>query len=207
VSALEHPRPGTAETGAPVETLRGGRDLPERQGGSPPSIPEEVVGGAGGDGSAWLQFAKDQLAREDARKESLDGRAVTIVTGSAAVVSLLVAAASLSIKNHAFHITHDAKLALVAAGGCFIAAALLAFLTAFPYGYTAPDAREIRDIADDSWDDPKSHVERVVTVTLMDVWGDIQNVNDKKGTAFLLAIVAEALGVVGVAVAAALLFF
>jgi cell division protein FtsW (lipid II flippase) len=46
-----------------------------------------------------------------------------------------------------------------------------------------------------------------VTVTLMDVWGDIQNVNDKKGTAFLLAIVAEALGVVGVAVAAALLFF
>ena len=53
------------------------------------------------------------------------------------------------------------------------------------WGYQAPDAAQIRDIADDGWDEPKSEVERRVTVTLIDVWATIQRVNDKKGAAFL----------------------
>jgi hypothetical protein len=185
----------------------GGRDLPARREGGPPVDPRGASGDDFGDGSAWLEFAKDQLAREDKRKESLDQRAVTIVTGSAAVVSLLVAAASLSIKDHAFSISDNAKWALVTAGILFFAAAIAAILTAYPWGYEAPDAQKIGDIADDAWDDPKSDVERRVTVTLIDVWGTVQTVNDKKGAAFLAAIVAQALGILAVAVGAALVFF
>jgi hypothetical protein len=178
------------------------------EGGQPPDLHVWTdQGGSSGGGSAYLDYVKQQVDREDARKQSVEQRATTVITTSATVVTLLVAGASLSIKDKAFSIPHDAKWALVVAGFLFVAAAVAAIVASYPLIYQEPLPDQMVPIIKDHWDAPESEVQQNAAATLIQVWAAARKSNGVKSQAFRWAVVAQGLAVLATAVGAALIFF
>lgn len=152
----------------------------------------------------YLSYVNEQVAREDARKESLERRGLALVTASGAIVTLLFALAALTIKSSSYTLPHSSKVLLIAAVAAFFAAALCAIGTNYPFKYEEPLPEELRAAIRERWSDPETEVARNAALTQVKVWKSAREKNGKKAGWLLAGIVGQLVGVFLVAAAVAL---
>src|ERR1700694_370776 len=105
--------------------------------GSPEAPASTTDSGA----SILAAYVQAQLARQDARKTSLEQRGITVITTAGALVTLLFGLAALSTKRaQTFALPAGASYLLVVALVLFFGAALAAILTNVPLEYEEADA-------------------------------------------------------------------
>jgi hypothetical protein len=102
-------------------------------------------------GSTYNGFVDAELDRELRRRDTIDRRASTTVTSSAAIVTLSLAIASMQKLGNASLPVGRVPLVLTAAG--FLTAALLAVVAGFGWAYEVPELRTIEDMLRESWTD------------------------------------------------------
>lgn len=150
-----------------------------------------------------LEYLKDQLARQDARKASLEQRGLAVITTSGALVTLLFGLAALSTGSAAtFTLPGTASVLLAIAIVLFVLAAVMAILTNVPIGYQEFEAEPFGKKIEAALVAPRSEVEGNAAKTNRKILASAQAQNDLKGKLLFWAIVVEvaAVGLVGIAV-------
>ena len=83
----------------------------------------------------YVGLLKDELAAQDARKESFERRGLAVITTAGALASLLYGVAAFSTVGRMHALPQDSKELLVVAVVVFVVARVLALLTTFPAYY------------------------------------------------------------------------
>jgi hypothetical protein len=145
------------------------------------------------DESPWAAYVIEQLAREDARKDSLEKRGLAVVTTAGALATLLFAFAAFDQKNDAVLLSGSAVDALKRALIAYLVSAGLAIATNAPFFYAEVKPDAVKKAIKTKWADPTAEYE--ATATRVKVFTRARKVNNLKAVALLLAIAAQAVGV------------
>lgn len=153
-------------------------------------------------GSVLASYISTQLAKQDARKASLEQRGLAVITTSGVLVTLLFGLVALSTRSaDTFILPKHAAYLLAIAVVCFAIAAVTAILTNVPIGYEEPDIEPIRKVARDEWDTPRPKMMRDAALTDLKVLADAKRKNDVKAKLLFRAVSFEVAAVVLVAAA------
>jgi hypothetical protein len=167
-------------------------------------VAEEVQDSAQEPGSSvLLAYLTDQLARQDARKASVEQRGLAVITTSGALVTLLFGLAALSTKSAAtFTLPTSASSLLAVAILLFVIAAVTAILTNVPIDYQEFEAEPFGKRINAALAAPRSQVEGNAAKTNRKILANAQAQNDLKAKLLLIAMAIEvaAVALVGAAV-------
>lgn len=149
--------------------------------------------------SVYSDYVGEQLAREDARQESLERRALAVITSAGAISTLLFGLAAFNIDKKHFTLPASAKLSLSFALAFFLLSALLAIAVNFPTKTDEVDPEELTDILKGRWKDSQFEAERMTTLTRLKVFVSARSQNNKKARFLYAAVIAQGLAVAAVA--------
>jgi len=142
------------------------------------------------------------LSAEVARKTSLEQRAITVITTSSALATLLFGLTALATREtQTYHLDDEARYALVVALSLFLSAALTALATNAPLFYDEVKVDQLRQVVSERWNDPESTAEQQVAFTRLKVLADARAKNGRKAWGLEAALGCEVLAVTAVAVA------
>jgi hypothetical protein len=163
----------------------------------------EAISSGGSDGrSVSWEYVKEQVAREMERKESLEKRALSVITTSGVLASLIFALAAFNIDQKTFDLPGDANVALSIGLVAFFGAAVLALVSNLPIPYeeVTPDALW-RAIRSEPWQKSSQAVLQDTAETEVKVLRDARKKNGYKALVLWLAVLAEvvAIGAIGYA--------
>lgn len=145
---------------------------------------------------------KEKLASEDARKSSLEQRALAVITTSGALVTLLFGLAALSTKREAtFDLSDFAETALAVALGLFIGAAVLALRTNTPVDYQEVEADAIQGRINETPPCTSDEAIKDIALTRVDELRSAREKNGEKARQLQWAVGLEVAAVLAVAVA------
>jgi len=172
------------------------------EGGEPcaPSVPysetmaqQESTGQAASVG-VYRDYIKEQMAREEARKESLERRALAVVTAAGAFATVLFGLAAFSVDRTTFSLSGWAKVTLSFALLGFVASALLAIAVNYPVKYEDVKPDELRDAVQR---DPvaQSAAQRMVALTEVKALKKAREKNGNKADLLAWGIGAEGVAV------------
>ena len=120
--------------------------------------------------TTYGQYVEDELAAQSARKASLEQRAVTVITSSGALATLLFGLAALSTTRDAtFALPQSAGDLLVVSLGCFVVAATFALAANIPLRYQAVRPASIRGRLNESPVRSVTSASRDVALTRLNV--------------------------------------
>jgi hypothetical protein len=141
--------------------------------------------------SVYAEFIKEQLEAQDARRESIERRAMSVITTSGVLVSLLFGLAAVVTSAENFVLPRDARPWLGLSLLLFVVAAIMALLANFPllYRYVKPDA--LRSVVKDKWSDDVKIAEQRSSATRLTVLDNAQILNSLKGYCLIIALVCE----------------
>jgi hypothetical protein len=145
-------------------------------------------------------LVRDLLAREDARKESIEKRGLSVITTSGALATLLLGLATFVTHNPDFTLPPAANTALKRALAAFAVASVLAVLTNLPLFYGEVDPKKLKRDLKPHWSDSQREAENQVAKTLLKITISARKVNGAKAWCLLLGILAEVVAVVFVAI-------
>ena len=148
----------------------------------------------------YPEFVKDLVDAEDARRTTLETRGATIITSSAALVTLLLAFAALVTKRTDFTLESGTQSLLSISVSAFVVAALLAIATYAPHAIRVIDAAKLRLELRAVWDESAEFARKQVTAARLDQLDAGQHANDRKAWLLLIAVLVEVLGVLLLAV-------
>jgi hypothetical protein len=155
--------------------------------------------------SVYSKFIAEQVAREDARKESLESRALAVITSAGAISTLLFALAAFNIDSKHFTLPGSAKLSLLAALGCFFFSAVFAIAVNMPFEYEEVLPEALSKAVNEYWNDSEQAAEKRTSITRLNVLTAARKINGRKALFLLAAITAQGLGVAAIAVAVGLI--
>jgi hypothetical protein len=119
--------------------------------------------------SVYLAFIKEQLAGEDARKDSVEKRGLGVITTSGTLASLLLGLSALETASDDFKLSAAGRDLLVAATLAFALAALASVVTNLPWRYKGVPSSSLQLLVDDKWDDEALAAEQRTAATLVGV--------------------------------------
>jgi hypothetical protein len=151
----------------------------------------------------YIDLVKEQLTEERARKTSIEGRGITVITTSGTIVTLLFGITTLASKATNYALPFWAAITLAAAGILFIGASVLALATNWALTYKEVDIPGLRGLQDEDWSADEGEAGKAI----VDAWTDIietaRSKNGSKATVLraamavqLLAFAAVGLGVI-----------
>jgi hypothetical protein len=151
--------------------------------------------------SVYAKYVADLLAREGARQESLERRALAVITSAGAISALLFGLAAFGVKSDTVTLTSSAKIALAVALGLFAGSALCAIAVGAPAPKTEEaEPKQLKEMLKKRWGDSEFEAERMTTLTRLKVLGADREMNNTKAGFLFLAVILQALALIGVAV-------
>jgi beta-lactamase class A len=152
-------------------------------------------------GDVYAPLIEAMLAEEGARKASMEQRAISVITTSGALVSLLVALAAFLLgKNTTFHANTPSKYTLVGAVVLFVAAAILALLVNDPAAYRSFGPNDVKLMLA-TWSSDAETARKQISTAQNDFAELAIQKNNRKARLLQAAVVCEVLGVCAVALA------
>ena len=148
------------------------------------------------------ELLKDEVAAEDARKDSLEQRALAVITTSGVLVTLLFGLSALSTKSEAtFDLSGFASVVMAFAVALFIGAAILALMVNRPMDYIGAKPDDIEALLNET-PTPSGEAARkdVAFARVIELRAARTN-NGKKADALLWAMKLEVAAAAAVAVA------
>lgn len=153
---------------------------------------------------AYDELLKDELAAQEARKESFERRGLAVITTAGTLVTLLFALGALSVRSAAqFALPATAQVALLIGLVLFGAAALTALTTNVPASYEAVDPEQVRIRLREDPMRSADRAHRDIAFTRAKALDAARDQNTKKGRALVWALRLEAGAVIAVGVAVA----
>lgn len=155
-------------------------------------------------GDVYAPIVEGMLTEEAARKASMEQRAISVITTSGALVSLLVALAAFLLgKNTTFHASTPTKYTLVGAVALFVAAAILALLVNSPRAYRSFGPDDVKFMLAE-WSSDVDEARKRVSEAQNQFAEQAIKMNDTKARLLQAAVICEVLGVCAVALAVVL---
>lgn len=152
------------------------------------------------------KLIEGQLAEERATKTSLESRAVTVITSSGTIVTLLLALGSLVAGLDDYPVPAMARGLLVLALFGFVDAIVTAVLVARPRPYFEVTHQGLQMIATSTWfSRPNSHVELDVAKAQVGIITAARKANKEKAKLLSRAITAEVVAISLLALAVAVI--
>lgn len=166
----------------------------------PPSLPPAPSA------AAYADYVREQLRREDSRKESLEKRGLAVVTTSGAIVALLFALAGFSLRSTTYVLPHSARIAILVAAAVFVIAACLAVATNHPFETQAVKPSSLRTAVRENWETTELSLLKQEVLTDINIWESTRSTNNLRANLLFWATIAEGLAtmIVGVAIGLAL---
>jgi hypothetical protein len=146
-------------------------------------------------GVVFADAVRDLLNVEEQRRQSLEARGVSVITVSGTLVTLLLGLAALVTKRTDFHLTGSARELVTGAVVAFTVAALLAIAAHAPQRERVGDAGELAATLPGLWDEGADFARKKLTATRLELLGATQRANDRRATALLGAMIAQAVAV------------
>lgn len=155
-------------------------------------------------GAVYSDVVQDLLASEEKRREALTARGMSVITISGALVTLLLGLAALVTGSSRVRL-NTAGLALVAASViAFAVSAMLALVTYAPLRERGPAVGELGMVLRETWDEGADFARKKVVATRLLLIKTTQDANDRRASALLAAVGAQAVAVILLAIAVAL---
>jgi hypothetical protein len=149
----------------------------------------------------YAAFIKEQLDAEEANKTSLEGRAISVITTSGTLVTLLFALSSLLTAAKGFTQPVEATVPLRIALVGFVLAAVLALIVNLPLPYRFVVPGDLQTAVEEMWDDDPSTASKRTAATHVRMLRTAQKLNLWKGGLLLTATLSEVVAVGAVATA------
>lgn len=151
--------------------------------------------------TVYSEYIKDQIAEQEARKESIEKRGLAVITTAGTIVSLLFGLVAVLTGTDKYTLPSGAEPWLGGALIAFVVAALAGIVTNMPLLYLAVEVPELRRLIDDFWSDKPEVAEKRVAATQLKVLTRAKSLNATKGWILVGAIATELVGVVFLALA------
>jgi hypothetical protein len=145
----------------------------------------------------------DQLTHERNVRASLESRAVAVVTTSGTLVTLLLALAATVTKPPDFRLSASAAIFILASLVVFIASAVLAIVAIGPRKHVAISEKDLEEWVEKSWDSSEDLQGPNLALASIGLIRGTREINQHKGHILLLAILAQILAVLLLALAVA----
>lgn len=159
-------------------------------------------------GSAiWTDYIDQQVAREDARQDSIEKRGLAVITSAGVLGTLLFGIAAFSSNGGHLHLPHSAKLALTVGMVGFLLAAVAAIGTTIPFEYDEPTVDALTDTVRNHWDVTATTAEQQASFTRIKFIRSARKKNGYKGNCLLVAVICEALAVTAIALGVGLALY
>ena len=160
-----------------------------------------VVGRPDDAGPEFAALLEKLNVDQDARKTSLEQRALAVITTSGALATLLFGLVTLSTRSADYQLPRQAGGPLAVALVLFVVAAVLAVLINVPVPYKNFVAARVRPEIWDNWYKGKNHALREITASRLDLLEKAQRINGIKAWLLVVGMFAEVLAVGAVAIA------
>jgi hypothetical protein len=171
------------------------RPTPSTGPGSGRAATREVGGRRVSDEAVFPDFVKDLLTVEDKRRDSLEARGSSMITASAALVTLLVALGAFVTNRRDFKLPDATRAPLSVAVVAFVVAAVLGIATYIPQPARMTDPVALSDLLPEYWPKGNDFAQKKITVTRLEQLATLQKANDWKARALLAAVVAQLVAV------------
>jgi hypothetical protein len=155
-------------------------------------------------GSTYAELIKELLNAEDMRRASLESRAVTVISVSGTLVTLLLALATATATKDKSSLPTNAQGVLVAAVLFFVAAAVAAIATYAPRGYAPYDVPALTAELEQSWQESADWALRKGTAERLQQLNDLQRGNNTRGNFLVVAVASQVVAVLLVAISVTL---
>jgi hypothetical protein len=154
-------------------------------------------------GATYSELVVEQLAEERARKASLEGRGLSVITTSGILVTLILGLSAVVNNTDGFELPDKAKLLIVAAGGLFVLAAIGGITANFPSPYREIRVSALRRLTEERWWlNQVSPAQRRAAQARIDILDAARVVNAWKVRFLVAALIFEVLAVLALAAAA-----
>lgn len=147
----------------------------------------------------YANYIAEQLVLQDARKESLESRGITIITTSGAFATVLLGLASFARGSRTLDLSEAAERPLRAALIAFLVAGLLALLANAPLLYRRPEEDKLEAAITDAGEDDEFYALAAVSYNRLSAFTWAARVNGWKALALALAMGAEIVAIGAIA--------
>ncbi|MEX0972638.1 MAG: hypothetical protein WDZ46_05210 [Solirubrobacterales bacterium] len=154
------------------------------------------------DGAAvYAAYVADQAAGQEERKSSFEQRGLAVITTSGALVSLLFGLTAVLTGAGGYQLPEVSRIGVLAALVFFVVAAIGGIVTNLPRSYRGVTVEALKKQIAERWEDSAPAAQREVALTELNVIRRAKEQNSWKGLALIIAIMAEILAVLCLAVA------
>jgi capsid protein len=155
----------------------------------------------GGGAAVYAAYVAAQVAGQEARKSSSEQRGLAVITTSGVLVSLLFGLTAILTGAADYQLPEVSRIALLAALVFFVVAAIGGIVTNLPRSYRGVTADALKKQIDERWNDSAARAQREVALTDLKVIRRAKEQNSWKGRSLIIAIAAEILAVLCLAIA------
>lgn len=147
-------------------------------------------------GKRYCEFISDQLDREDARRVSLDQRALAVITSSGAFTTLLFAVVTATRGKDGVLASSTSRF-VIATVVLLVVSALCALLATKLLGYTVTSVSTLRAmLASPHWQDDEVDARNATATSQVNSVQTLRDGNDKKANYVVVSIGFQALAFV-----------
>jgi hypothetical protein len=157
------------------------------------------------DADAYVTLITDRVDVAEKRATALEARAVTVITTSGTLVTLLLALAALVTRTQTFQVPKSAITIAAFAAFAFVAAAICALLANLPAKRwdVLPDT--VRDQLWERWGDGGDRPLEKVSATRLEIWSSVEKQNNAKANAVFAAVTAQGVAIALLTIAVAII--
>ncbi len=152
-------------------------------------------------GSIYADYIREQLARQDERKASIERRGVSVITTSGVLVSLLFGLTTVLTGTDNYQLPSGTKPWIYGSLVCFVLAAVGGIITNIPLFYSGVEVKGLEAATKHKMGDSVADANVRVASTDVKLLATAQKLNSVKGWILLGAAVAQLGAVVSLALA------
>lgn len=159
-------------------------------------------------GPTYASFIREQATLQDAYKESMERRALAVITSSATIATLLFGMLTfVSASNAAFRLKPEATPLMGIAVVLFALAAIAGVAVNRPMPYWRPKTGELDDLVNLYWDGTRDEAEQWIAQAGLKTLKSAYKWNDWKARLLFGAAILEGLAVLALGVGLAISLF
>jgi hypothetical protein len=147
----------------------------------------------------YADYIAEQVALQEARKGSIESRAVFVLTSSGALATLLLGLAAFAGKTDALALSDASEGWLRIAIIAFVVAGMLALGSNIPLAYRSATPSELSAAIDDADDDDEDFATKAVAYNRLTLVENAARINGWKAIVLAFALLAEVAAVVAIA--------
>jgi hypothetical protein len=150
-------------------------------------------------GERLSAFVETELAKEEARRESIEKRGLSVVTVAAGILGLVSALHGVSGTGRGDQPSHVGHVLLTASAVLVVAGTIAGAMTNAPRRYRLIDPEELLASAPTLWQQSPDATDRALFASNLTFLRDAQRTNDARARFLFAALTLSGLGIVGIA--------